>query len=394
LAILTALVIGWVTGRAPVLRQEFDSAVAAALPRAAPPAVQTTRPITIIVSHSVPPPEMATSLELPPLRIAPLPAGPAPPVRFLARAEPVSSTPAAAIPVELNAPGDAPAPIPAAAPPIPTEFPAHGAAAAGYAALATGERRAGAHQLETALALNPAAPNAPLWQADLRALRKHWSFEGWALLRDAGAASAATAAPVLGGGQAGATIGYTLDPLARRPVTIIGRYNVAASGLAFGGGGYDRQTTQFAAGVAWRPNHWATVSAERLIAGGAFARDDWAARLALGGAGAAGPIDWRAYGEAGIIGLERGDSYAGGLARAGWRLPAPGRLRWSAGAGAWASVQSSSGFSLWRADLGPSLAAEIPAGALRLETSFDWRFRVAGNAAPGSGPALTLVARY
>jgi hypothetical protein len=52
------------------------------------------------------------------------------------------------------------------------------------------------------------------------------------------------------------------------------------------------------------------------------------------------------------------------------------------------------GFTTWRADFGPSLAADIPAGQFRLETSFDWRFRVAGGALPGSGPALTLVARY
>lgn len=69
------------------------------------------------------------------------------------------------------------------------------------------------------------------------------------------------------------------------------------------------------------------------------------------------------------------------------------RTRWQPriGAGLWAAGQRGA----QRLDLGPvaSLSGRVGSGPyLRLE--LDWRLRLAGNAAPGSGPALVLASSF
>ncbi len=53
-------------------------------------------------------------------------------------------------------------------------------------------------------------------------------------------------------------------------------------------------------------------------------------------------------------------------------------------------MQHGSGFTSGRIDLGPTLLVRAPFGKVSVDVAADWRFRVAGNAVPGSGPALTL----
>jgi hypothetical protein len=40
--------------------------------------------------------------------------------------------------------------------------------------------------------------------------------------------------------------------------------------------------------------------------------------------------------------------------------------------------------------VGPRLSIRLPGAARNLRVTADWRVRVAGDAAPGSGPALTI----
>ena len=56
------------------------------------------------------------------------------------------------------------------------------------------------------------------------------------------------------------------------------------------------------------------------------------------------------------------------------------------GAGAWGGVQRDSG----RLDIGPSASLEMRLGGTRARLSADYRVRIAGNAEPGTGAALTL----
>ena len=61
--------------------------------------------------------------------------------------------------------------------------------------------------------------------------------------------------------------------------------------------------------------------------------------------------------------------------------------RYSAGFGIWGGIQP----GLSRVDVGPRVSMRI---RNNMRVHLDWRQRVAGNAEPGSGPALTLAADF
>ncbi len=261
----------------------------------------------------------------------------------------------------------------------------HDLATAAYARLAAGDRRGAVALFDAALASDPVPGDAarrPLWTAERRRLVRRWSADAYTLFRESGPAGPA-ATPVLGGGQSGGTLAWTYDPLARRPLALVARYNAASLG-----GRIDPATGQAAFGVRWQPVTGVSISAERLVSAGVFARDDWALRVAGGAEGKRGRILWSGYGETGVLGA--GDVFAGAQVRAAVPLLRIGKLSAIAGPGGWASVQHGSGFTSGRVDLGPSLVMRAPIGKASFELSADWRFQVAGNALPGSGPALTL----
>ncbi|MCH2487899.1 MAG: hypothetical protein MK010_09195, partial [Erythrobacter sp.] len=58
----------------------------------------------------------------------------------------------------------------------------------------------------------------------------------------------------------------------------------------------------------------------------------------------------------------------------------------SIGAGAWGGVQRGAG----RLDIGPSASVALRLGRSPVWLSADYRFRIAGDAQPGSGAAVTL----
>jgi hypothetical protein len=270
---------------------------------------------------------------------------------------------------------------------MPTDAPRPGfdLATQAYAALAARDARAAARLFGEALELagSPAPPYALAWQREQRRLTRHWSGDAYTLRRDPGSGGAA-ASPVLGGGQSGGTLAWAIDPLARRPLAVIARA-YAAHGA---GGGIDGDTAQAAVGLRWQLAPGVSLAAERLIAVGRDTASDWNLRIAGGGAARRGRVTIDGYGEAGVRG--NGDAYAGGQARAMARIGSAGRLAFSAGPGAWGSVQRSQ-TTVGRLDLGAGVAMATPVG---IAVSADWRWRVAGNAAPGSGPAVTVSAAF
>jgi hypothetical protein len=248
-----------------------------------------------------------------------------------------------------------------------------------YARLAAGDRRDADRLFAAAITAGPTAPQAGQWANERRQLSRRWSGDAYSLLRDAGAGGAA-ATPVLGGGQSGASIGFTLGPLARRPLALIGRIYAAHDDR----GTIDGATAQAAIGLRWQPLPGVSLAAERLIGIGRQTRGDWNLRLAAGAERRVGQVTLDGYGEAGARG--NGDIYAGGQARAALALGAIGPVQIAAGPGIWGSVQS--GFAtVGRVDIGAGATARLPAG---LAARADWRWRVAGNAAPGNGPAVTV----
>lgn len=289
-------------------------------------------------------------------------------------------------PPMLPPPSQPPPPVAGAAPsapaaPPPSDSRAYTLADQAYRQLQAGERRQAAALFDAALAIEPGNFQ---WRNDRRALGRRWQVGGFALLRDGGPLPNApgsglpgfAASPVLGGGQLGASIAWLVDPLARRPLAIVARANVAADSA-----GVRQDTAQAAIGIRQALLPGVTLSAERLIALGDATRGDWTLRLAAGGQ--RGRLE--AYGEAGI--LARGAVYGGAQASARVMRFGPATVN----AGAWGSVQTDAGApDVWRIDLGPSATAAWR--GIRLQA--DWRQRVAGNAAPGSGPVLTVSAGF
>lgn len=262
-----------------------------------------------------------------------------------------------------------------------------------YRDLAEGRRREAADGLARAIALDPEAPQASAWSKDLKALTRRLSLGAFALVRNGSAGDPLAASPILGSSVTGASIGYTIDPLARRRVSVFGRFATGAGPT----GSLDPETSEAALGVRLDPFPRASahVAVERRFALGAFARDAWSARVAGGSGGrfAVGrfPATWDVYGEGGIIGLSDPDLYAGAQARALIELLRLDRIRLEAGAGAWAAGQDAF-VSSHRLDVGPTVGIRFD--GLPMTASIDYRIKAAGNAEPGSGLALTIAGEF
>lgn len=322
------------------------------------------------------------------------PAQPAPVIHVINQQPAWTLTPGAT----LASADDRPVAQPAIAPPSPgvaqsqSGTSAHALATEGYAALNGGNKRQGVALLSAAIAEDPAAPQARAWASDVRQLTRRWSAEGYSLTRGSGNSDPLAASPVLGGGQAGATIAWTPDPLARRPVAVFGRL-VAAAGP---GGALDPDTVEGAAGIRFRPISGIAIDAERRFALGPLARSTWAARVSGGAVHSVSAgrrsIETEVYGEAGVVGFERPDWYAGGQGRAATSLFQSGRIGVDAGAGAWAGWQQSGDAEAGRLDAGPSMRLQLKPWPFSAQ--LDYRWRTLGNADPGSGPVLTIAGSF
>ncbi|MFC7536351.1 hypothetical protein ACFQPG_03105 [Sphingomonas sp. GCM10030256] len=89
------------------------------------------------------------------------------------------------------------------------------------------------------------------------------------------------------------------------------------------------------------------------------------------------------YAQAGVVGTRNGDLFAD----AGFTPTRPLLARFAVGAGAWAGMQP----GLSRFDVGPRLSMQLKP---RVRAHLDYRFRMLGNAQPGSGPALTIAGDF
>jgi hypothetical protein len=202
-----------------------------------------------------------------------------------------------------------------------------------------------------------------------------WSVSAWLLARrDRGGPTLAPGG-MLGGSQAGARVGYRLGgglsvgALFHAPLRRTGGAEIAA--------GLDWQP------VAAIPIH---VRAERRQALGRSGRSAFALSV-HGGLSRRLPRRLRLdlYGQAGAVGARARDLFADGAAR----LSAPlGPVEISAGA--WGAAQPGAA----RLDAGPGISYRLPVRGANVRIEAGWRFRLAGDAMPRSGPALTLGADF
>jgi hypothetical protein len=203
--------------------------------------------------------------------------------------------------------------------------------------------------------------------------RSRWSASAWLFARRGLGAPELAPAGTLGGSQAGARLTYRLG----RP----------AAGLSLSLRLYaplsDRHAAEAALGLDWKPRALPMhLLVERWTKLGRDGRSAFGL-TAYGGVDdvALGPLRLGVYGQAGAVGASRRDLFADGAARLTMPL---GRLR--VGAGAWAAAQP----GVSRVDAGPHADLTLPVVGASITLSADWRFRLAGAARPGSGPAITI----
>jgi hypothetical protein len=89
------------------------------------------------------------------------------------------------------------------------------------------------------------------------------------------------------------------------------------------------------------------------------------------------------YLEGGVVGWRSRDGFIDG----GLTLTRPVYKQFSAGFGVWGGAQP----GVYRVDAGPRVSMRV---RNNVRVHFDWRQRLAGNAAPGSGPAVTLAGDF
>lgn len=202
----------------------------------------------------------------------------------------------------------------------------------------------------------------------------------WSIIRpETGVGGLATAGQ-LGGAQAGARLRFGTGR-----VGIAARISAPLQNPA---------GKEAALGFDWRPLRSVPVAftIERRFALDRGGRNAFAAgafggfsRAKLGGGFVAD-----GYAQAGLVGFRRHDAYADGALRLEHPLARSGRFTLAAGAGLWGGAQPGAA----RLDIGPQLVARVPAGSSSVRIGAEWRERIAGNARPGSGPALSVGADF
>ncbi len=194
----------------------------------------------------------------------------------------------------------------------------------------------------------------------------------WAMARP----GAATGGPVqLGGGQAGVRV--------RIPVAAKGRIALATR-LATPLAGQGREA---AIGVEWRPATGLAMVLERRIALDRSGSGTGLGVIAGFDRRDVVGFDLEAYGQAGAVARDGVEPYADGAIRGIAPVVTVRGAVVRLGLGGWGGAQRGAA----RLDVGPSMVVALPVGReASMRLSVDWRQRVAGNAAPGSGPAVTL----
>jgi hypothetical protein len=240
------------------------------------------------------------------------------------------------------------------------------------------------------LAAAPSPPQ-PAHQPEQAPALARWSGDAWLLLRPggngfnapgAGLPGAIVPAGFYGGSQAGAVLRYRLAPAsAWRPAL----YLRAASGIERPRG------EEVALGFAFRPLGKVPVAA--MVEGratrtttGTVVRPAAALVTELPPARLPGGLRAEAYLQAGYVGGRDATGFVDGQARIEKPLASLGKFRLRAGGGVWGGAQRGAN----RLDLGPTATLEIPLGTATSRLAADYRFRMAGGAAPDSGPVVTV----
>jgi hypothetical protein len=219
------------------------------------------------------------------------------------------------------------------------------------------------------------------------------SVDGWAFWRQGSDAAPISQGrvPIYGASQIGGVLQYRLAPRSGHDPRLYAR---AYSALVTAG------ENELALGASVRPlarvpirvaaeGRYTDAALGSEVRPAAYAVTEFAPILL--------PYDTRleAYAQAGWVGGDAATAFADGQFSVlrefgGVRRATNDAVRLMFGAGAWGGAQEGAE----RVDIGPTLRADFRLGRVPARVSVDWRQRVAGDAAPGSGVAATLSAGF
>jgi hypothetical protein len=207
-----------------------------------------------------------------------------------------------------------------------------------------------------------------------------WSGSLWLVARGGGGVATAPLGGQLGGSQAGLRLAYLLDRKHR--IAAMAR---VTSPLGAG-------LREAAVGIEWQPTRLPVrIVAEQRVA--LNAGQGGPAITVVGGFGPlpiGGGFRLESYAQAGAIHRDRTEGFVDGALHLSHPLTTLGTIPIDLGAGLWGGAQRGAA----RLDVGPSISATLPIAGRQARLSLDWRERVAGQARPGSGVALTLGADF
>lgn len=200
------------------------------------------------------------------------------------------------------------------------------------------------------------------------------SGSAWSLMRSNGGSSLASGGQ-LGGSQIGMRLFYTPGPEA---LAITARVSAP---LSQPGG------REAAIGIALRGRNVGLIAEQR------FALDkggrDTPAVFAYGGVSDVslpGKLKLDGYAQVGVVGVKNPATFVDGAIRIERTVLKSDKASLAIGAGAWGGAQPGAS----RIDVGPQVVAHIAVAETNLRVSAEWRQRVAGDAAPASGPSITV----
>lgn len=208
----------------------------------------------------------------------------------------------------------------------------------------------------------------------------------WVLLRDDTVTPVTSGRGSYGRSQAGAALRYRLVPSSGHRPTAYLRASASIDGP---------REAEVALGVSARPLPSVPIVFAAEVRGARFAHDTEARPAAFAYselAPIALPFGTRAeaYVQGGYVGGRYATPFIDGQVRVDRPLARLGPAELRAGGGAWGGAQKGAE----RLDVGPGATVAFDVAGAPLRVSADWRFRVAGEAEPSSGPALTVSAGF
>lgn len=232
-----------------------------------------------------------------------------------------------------------------------------------------------------------AIPPFPVMAGDPdRTTTSRWSGDAWVLLRNDTVTPVTSGRGSYGRSQAGAVLRYRLVPSSgHRPAGYL-RVSSSLDGP---------REAEVALGLSARPLASVPIVVAAEVRGARFAGDT-EARPAAFAYSEFPPIELplgargEAYVQGGYVGGRYATPFIDGQVRIDRPLVRLGPAELRAGGGVWGGAQEGAE----RIDVGPGASVALDLGPVPVRVSADWRFRVAGEANPSSGPALTVSAGF